>query len=164
MASVSGARQLPDHFHDGIRAWFEGSFVEPTQTQLDAWQAISAGNHALVAAPTGSGKTLSAFLSAINDLVHHAQAGTLANEVKVIYVSPLKALSNDINHNLQGPLDGITQYYCENVSQDLEDQGETVMPIRAAVRTGDTSASERARMIKAPPHILVPLPRPSIFY
>jgi ATP-dependent Lhr-like helicase len=139
-------------FHPAIQNWFYDQFDQPTQPQLDAWRAISSDNHALVAAPTGSGKTLAAFLTAIDGLVKQAVEGALGQEVSVVYVSPLKALSNDIQRNLQNPLQGIQEYF-----DDSTDSG--VMPlIQAMVRTGDTTQSERAKMIRNPPHILVTTP------
>ena len=139
-------------FHPAIQNWFYDQFDQPTQPQLDAWQAISSDNHALVAAPTGSGKTLAAFLTAIDGLVKRAVEGKLSQEVSVVYVSPLKALSNDIQRNLQNPLQGIQEYF-----GGLNESG--VVPlIQAAVRTGDTTQSERAKMIRNPPHILVTTP------
>ncbi|KPJ81578.1 MAG: hypothetical protein AMJ58_04360, partial [Gammaproteobacteria bacterium SG8_30] len=105
---------------------------------------------ALIAAPTGSGKTLAAFLSAINDLVVEGLTQGLSDEVHVLYVSPLKALSNDIQKNLQEPLAGIREQLLERGLPDV--------PVRDAVRTGDTPAAERNRMRRAPPHILVTTP------
>jgi ATP-dependent Lhr-like helicase len=135
-----------DQFHPAVAEWFRSRFAAPTPVQAWAWPAIRARRHALLAAPTGSGKTFAAFLAAIDELVHEAERGSLPDEVRVLYVSPLKALSNDIQKNLQDPLQGIQQ--------------RTVRPlgIRTAVRTGDTPAAERARMRREPPHILVTTP------
>src|SRR6187549_764344 len=94
-------------FHPAVAAWFNRSFPAPTAAQSEAWTAIKAGRHVLVAAPTGSGKTLAAFLAAIDGLVRQGVEGPLANETQVVYVSPLKALSNDIQRNLEAPLAGI---------------------------------------------------------
>src|SRR5439155_7868518 len=94
-------------FHPAVAAWFDRSFTAPTAAQAEAWPAIQAGRHVLIAAPTGSGKTLAAFLAAIDDLVKQGLAGTLADETQIVYVSPLKALSNDIKKNLDAPLAGI---------------------------------------------------------
>ncbi len=141
-------QSIPDplnDFHHALKSWFYDQFEQPTQPQLDAWQAIENGHHALIAAPTGSGKTLAAFLGAINGLVKQSEVGELAQEVSVVYVSPLKALSNDIERNLQDPLLGVQKYL--NSDQ-----------IKAAVRTGDTPQYERTKMIKNPPHILVTTP------
>ncbi len=133
-------------FHPAVADWFGSRFTGPTPVQQRAWPAIRSGRHALLAAPTGSGKTLAAFLAAIDDLVREAEETPLPNEVRVLYVSPLKALSNDIRKNLEEPLAGIQ----ERVLRPLG--------IRAAVRTGDTLPAERARMRRDPPHILVTTP------
>ena len=103
-------------FHSSVRNWFLDRFESPTQPQADAWEALAAGENALVAAPTGSGKTLAAFLVAIDGLVKEAESGHLAQQVSVIYVSPLKALSNDIQRNLELPLREIQ----ENLGVDGE--------------------------------------------
>ena len=139
-----------DIFHPVTAAWFDSVFTSPTPVQEDAWPAIKQGGHTLIAAPTGSGKTLAAFLAAIDDLVHEALAGGLADETYILYVSPLKALSNDIQKNLQGPLQGIKAM--------MESRGLPAPDIRALVRTGDTSQTERERMRRVPPHILVTTP------
>lgn len=140
--------QLP--FHPVVSAWLEGRFGRPTEVQAQAWAVTSQRRHALIAAPTGSGKTLAAFLSAIDELVREGLASGLSDEVHVLYVSPLKALSNDIRKNLQEPLAGIRAGL---TAMGLPDVG-----IRAAVRTGDTPAAERERMRRTPPHILVTTP------
>jgi ATP-dependent helicase Lhr and Lhr-like helicase len=148
-----GPSTMPLHdFHPAVSAWFEATFPAPTAAQAGAWPAIRAGQHTLVAAPTGSGKTLTAFLAAIDALVQEAVArgGTLPDETRVVYVSPLKALSNDIHINLEAPLEGIRE--------QLEKLGLPDAPIRTAVRTGDTPQPERNLMRKAPPHILVTTP------
>jgi ATP-dependent helicase Lhr and Lhr-like helicase len=141
-----------DLFHPAIQAWFASAFAAPTAAQVDAWPAIKAGRHALVAAPTGSGKTLAAFLASIDSLVREAVAagGHLPDETRIVYVSPLKALSNDIQRNLEVPLAGIG---AELERMDLPDAG-----IRSAVRTGDTPQSERAEMRRRAPHIVVTTP------
>src|ERR1700761_41926 len=90
-------------FHPAVASWFERSFAAPTAAQAAAWPAIQAGRHVLIAAPTGSGKTLAAFLAAIDGLVRQGLAGELQDETQIVYVSPLKALSNDIRRNLEGP-------------------------------------------------------------
>ena len=125
-----------DQFHPAVSRWFRESFESPTQPQTEAWHALSSGNHALVAAPTGSGKTLAAFLVAIDGLVKQAVQGLLKEEVTVVYVSPLKALSNDIHQNLEQPLEAIQ----ENLESDAALSGQNPVPIRSAVRTGDTMA------------------------
>jgi ATP-dependent helicase Lhr and Lhr-like helicase len=140
---------VPDHFQQATRAWFSQQFGEPTQAQVRGWAAISQGRHTLIAAPTGSGKTLAAFLSAIDELVAEAARGALENVTRVVYVSPLKALGNDVERNLAGPLAGIAAIA---QAQSLE------LTITTAVRTGDTSSSERAKMVRRPPHILVTTP------
>ncbi len=139
-----------DIFHPVTSAWFRSTFDSPTPVQEDAWPAIKQGDHTLIAAPTGSGKTLAAFLAAIDDLVRAALAGTLADATSVLYVSPLKALSNDIQKNLRGPLQGIRDM--------LQAQGLPDVDVRAQVRTGDTSQTEREQMRRVPPHILVTTP------
>ncbi|MFL6591575.1 MAG: DEAD/DEAH box helicase, partial [Luteimonas sp.] len=137
-------------FHPAVSAWFLQAFPAPTEAQVQAWPAIACGRNTLVAAPTGSGKTLTAFLSAIDALVREGLAGELPDATQVVYVSPLKALSNDIHVNLEAPLEGIRA--------ELARQGLPDVEIRTAVRTGDTPQSERARLRKSPPHILVTTP------
>ncbi len=139
-------------FHPAVAAWFGGRFAAPTAAQAQAWPAIRAGGPVLVAAPTGSGKTLTAFLAAIDALVREgvANGGTLPDETRVVYVSPLKALSNDIHVNLEEPLEGIRA--------ELEKLALPGAAIRTAVRTGDTPQAERAWIRKTPPHILVTTP------
>ncbi|MEH6421439.1 DEAD/DEAH box helicase [Pseudomonas sp. CGJS7] len=139
-----------DDFHPAIAAWFRARFPAPTQAQELAWPNIRAGRNTLVAAPTGSGKTLTAFLAAIDDLVRQGLAQGLNDETAVVYVSPLKALSNDIHLNLEAPLAGI--------AEQLRRMGLPDPGIRAAVRTGDTPTGERTQMRKRPPHILVTTP------
>src|ERR1700712_929724 len=137
-------------FHPAVQAWFDQAFAAPTAVQLDAWAAIAEGRHTLIAAPTGSGKTLAAFLTAIDSLVRQAARGYIDDAVQVVYVSPLKALSNDVERNLQLPLAGITEV--------LLQQGSAAAEIRAQVRTGDTPQHERMAMRRKPPHILVTTP------
>src|SRR3954471_15585008 len=139
-----------ESFHPAVRDWFLKQFPAPTEPQAQAWPAIKSGQHTLIAAPTGSGKTLAAFLSAIDDLVWKATRGELGNETHVVYVSPLKALSNDIKINLEAPLKGI--------QENLEAAGLSGVAIRTLVRTGDTPAKDRAAMTKRPPHIIVTTP------
>jgi ATP-dependent Lhr-like helicase len=138
------------HFHPAVQAWFEQAFAAPTSVQRDAWAAIVEGQHTLIAAPTGSGKTLAAFMTAIDMLVRQAARGYIEDVTQVVYVSPLKALSNDVERNLQVPLAGITEV--------LLQQGSAAAEIRAQVRTGDTPQIERAAMRRKPPHILVTTP------
>ena len=137
-------------FHPAVAAWFQRSFAAPTAAQQEAWPAIKRGRHVLIAAPTGSGKTLAAFLAAIDALVRQGAAGPLADETQIVYVSPLKALSNDIRKNLEAPLAGIREA--------LREQGLPEVEIRSWVRTGDTPPGERHRMRRTPPHILVTTP------
>ena len=137
-------------FHPATAAWFRQTFAAPTGAQEQAWPAIRAGKHTLIAAPTGSGKTLAAFLSAIDDLVRLGLERGLENECHVLYISPLKALSNDVQKNLQAPLEGIRN--------ELFAQGLPDVEIRAWVRTGDTPQAERERMRREPPHIVVTTP------
>ena len=141
---------LPSGFHPAVSTWFENAFEAPTPVQTAAWPQIAGKERVLIAAPTGSGKTLAAFLCAINDLVLQSADGALEDKVHVLYISPLKALSNDIERNLQMPLQGI--------ADALSVSGQSPHHIRAAVRTGDTPAGERAKMSKRPPHILVTTP------
>jgi ATP-dependent Lhr-like helicase len=137
-------------FHPAVAAWLERTHGAPTEPQARGWPYIQAGQHTLIAAPTGSGKTLAAFLAAIDGLVRQGQQGPLPDVTQVLYVSPLKALSNDVQKNLQEPLEGI--------QGDLKARGYRPVPIRTLVRTGDTPMSERAAMAKRPPHILVTTP------
>ena len=137
-------------FHPAVAVWFKRSFAAPTPAQAEAWPAILAGEHVLIAAPTGSGKTLAAFLAAIDALVRQGLAGGLSNETQIVYVSPLKALSNDVQKNLVAPLAGIREA--------LAAQGLPDVDIRTWVRTGDTPSAERDRMRRAPPHIVVTTP------
>jgi ATP-dependent Lhr-like helicase len=137
-------------FHPAVARWFARTFPAPTDPQLQAWPEIKKHRHTLIAAPTGSGKTLAAFLSAIDDLVRLGVDGNLDDSTHVIYVSPLKALSNDVQRNLQVPLEGI--------QEELKNLGLPEVNIRTLVRTGDTPASERTAMTKRPPHIVVTTP------
>jgi ATP-dependent Lhr-like helicase len=135
-------------FHSVVAAWFEAEFDAPTEVQRQAWPAIQQRRHTLLAAPTGSGKTLAAFLAAIDSLVREGEFLGLPDETRVLYISPLKALSNDIHRNLEQPLAGVTERLGPL----------TPLNIRAAVRTGDTPTAERNRMRRQPPHILVTTP------
>ncbi|RZF29380.1 DEAD/DEAH box helicase [Paraburkholderia sp. UYCP14C] len=146
------AERALDGFHPAVANWFRKTFAAPTDAQSAAWPQIRSGRSTLVAAPTGSGKTLTAFLSALNDLVTQGEAnhGVLPDETLVVYVSPLKALSNDIRLNLQLPLQGI--------AVELDALGLPPIDIRTAVRTGDTTQQERNALKKRAPHILVTTP------
>src|SRR5438132_1933696 len=138
------------NFHPLIRQWFQGHFREPTEAQRLGWPAIQDCQHSLIAAPTGSGKTLTAFLASLDRLLGLALAGELRDQTYVVYVSPLRALSNDVQRNLQGPLAEIL-----NLARE---QHPDCPEIRALVRTGDTPAKERQQMVRRPPHILVTTP------
>ncbi|MDP6360890.1 MAG: DEAD/DEAH box helicase [Planctomycetota bacterium] len=130
-----------------VSRWFAKTFEKPSPAQVKAWPKIRKGDHTLLLAPTGSGKTLAAFLCAIDGLFRQAEEGTLEDGIQVLYISPLKALGNDIHKNLLEPLAGIRK----------ESRGK-LPDLKVAVRTGDTSQSERARMIRKPPHILITTP------
>ena len=137
-------------FHPAISAWFRDKLGEPTPVQERAWDAIRGGTHTLIAAPTGSGKTLAAFLTILNHLVEQSCRGDLPQATTVLYVSPLKALSNDVEKNLNRPL--------REIQDAIFDSELRKVDIRVAVRTGDTPPSERAAMIKHNPHILITTP------
>ncbi len=137
-------------FHPAIQRWFNSNFNAATDVQEQSWSAINKGKHTLLAAPTGSGKTLAAFLSAIDKLIKEGLERGLEDETRVLYISPLKALSNDIQINLQQPLQGTRDALLELGLHDVD--------ARAWVRTGDTPQSERAKAIRTPPHILVTTP------
>ena len=137
-------------FHPVIQRWFRGRFDAPTEAQAVGWPAIAQGRHTLIAAPTGSGKTLTAFLTCIDQLVRQGMEAELPDATQVVYVSPLKALSNDIQKNLATPL--------EEIAALAEETGTPIPQITTAVRTGDTPASERQKLAKRPPHILITTP------
>lgn len=137
-------------FHPVVADWFIKTFRKPTEVQSRAWAEIKGGGHTLIAAPTGSGKTLAAFFALIDELVQQAVKGQLEDRTQIVYVSPLKALSNDIEKNLQFPLKGIQEAF--------QQQGVPPVNIEVAVRTGDTPSAERTAMLKRPPHILVTTP------
>src|SRR6201981_3788570 len=139
-------------FHPAVANWFDRTFDAPTRAQRAAWPAISAQRHVLIAAPTGSGKTLAAFLAVIDELVREGVAGngSLPDETRVVYVSPLKALSNDIQRNLESPLSGIRD--------ELATLALPPVDIRTFVRTGDPPQHERAASVRRPPHIVVTTP------
>jgi ATP-dependent Lhr-like helicase len=149
-AGVIAHGPLAGLFHPAVADWFTDTFGSPTEVQQRAWQATARHRNTLITAPTGSGKTLAAFLAAINDLVVEGIERGLEDQVHVLYVSPLKALSNDIQKNLQAPLAGIRERVRALGLGELE--------IRDAVRTGDTPQAERERMRRLPPHILVTTP------
>jgi ATP-dependent Lhr-like helicase len=143
---------MPAEFHPAVANWFDRTFDAPTPAQRAAWPEISAQRHVLIAAPTGSGKTLAAFLAVIDELVREGVAGngSLPDETRVVYVSPLKALSNDIQRNLESPLSGIRD--------ELATLALPPVDIRTFVRTGDTPQHERAASVRRPPHIVVTTP------
>src|SRR5439155_6270828 len=130
-----------------VGEWFRAALGEPTAAQRQGWPAIAARRHTLILAPTGSGKTLAAFLACLDGLWRQ---DPLPRGVSVLYVSPLKALNNDIHRNLQVPLEGVAE-----VARRL---GQPLPVITAAVRTGDTPAAERQRMLRTPPHLLITTP------
>src|SRR6201993_1814316 len=136
--------------HPLLQEWFVQKFGTPTEPQEQGWPHILAGRTTLISAPTGSGKTLAAFLACIDRLVCKALSGDLHDRTEVVYISPLKALGNDIQKNLEAPLGEILQRAAE--------RGLLMPEIRTAVRTGDTLMHERQKMLKRPPHILVTTP------
>src|SRR5712692_11460390 len=133
-----------------VRRWFDGAFGAPTRPQRDGWEAIASGRDSLLIAPTGSGKTLAAFLWALDHLHRLGLEGRLEDRVYVVYVSPLRALNNDIEKNLREPLAGIRAA--------AEAAGLAPPEIRVAVRTGDTLAAARQAMTRRPPHVLITTP------
>ncbi len=150
MESVGEPGRTLELFHPVIQDWFRSRFRGPTEPQEQGWPHIAAGRNILIAAPTGSGKTLTAFLAAIDRLFQQSESGELTDTIRVVYVSPLRALSNDMHRNLEQPLAEILALAAE--------QGLKVPPIRVGLRTGDTPASKRAAMLKRPPHLLVTTP------
>ncbi len=143
-------RDVLDAFHPLVAGWFRERFGAPTEPQIAGWPRIGAGDDVLIAAPTGSGKTLAAFLSCMDALVRRGLDAPLGDHTSILYISPLKALSNDVHRNLEAPLAELAVYAAK--------QGIALPEIRVGVRTGDTPASERAKMAKRPPHILVTTP------
>ncbi len=149
---------MPEHaldlFDPMTRRWFERAIGTPTAVQEEAWPAIASGGHTLVSAPTGTGKTLSAFLVFIDRLKAQARAGTLKKELSLIYISPLKSLAGDIRENLRRPLGGISKEEFDagmaSVTKPLD--------LNIAIRTGDTPQKDRRKMLKTPPHILITTP------
>jgi len=136
-------------FHPAVARWFEQTFGSPTEPQIRGWPEIQSGRHVLISSPTGSGKTLAAFLASLDLLFREGLTGELPDKTQIVYVSPLKALSNDIRKNLQEPLAGIRALLNE-LGHDID--------VRAEVRTGDTTAAQRQALIKKPPHILFTTP------
>jgi Lhr-like helicase len=141
--------EIHAELHPFVREWFQSQFTEFTPPQRSSIRNIQQGNNCLISSPTGSGKTLSAFLAIINDLVERADTGRLDDTIHCIYISPLKALANDINRNLTEPLAGISR---------VAERYRRTIPIRVGTRTGDTTAYERTKMLERPPHILITTP------
>src|SRR5579864_3471212 len=137
-------------FHPITARWFADTFDQPTRAQTLGWQAVRERRHTLIAAPTGSGKTLAAFLTALDDLVQEGMQAPLPDQTRVVYVSPLKALSADVHKNLAVPRAGMAR-----VAEAMQLPAPR---ITVGVRTGDTTPSERAAMLRTPPHILVTTP------
>ncbi|MEZ4366559.1 MAG: DEAD/DEAH box helicase [Kofleriaceae bacterium] len=148
--SQLGDPAVLDGFHPLVAGWFGERFGVPTAAQAGGWPRIAAGDDVLIAAPTGSGKTLAAFLACIDALVRQGLSAPLPDGVQILYVSPLKALSNDVQRNLEAPLAELAAVAARD--------GVKLPEIRVAVRTGDTPVAERARQAKHPPHILVTTP------
>ncbi|HKM35146.1 MAG TPA: DEAD/DEAH box helicase [Lachnospiraceae bacterium] len=142
---------LPSFFTESTREWFAESLGEPTLVQTEAWPHIHEGENILASAPTGTGKTLTAFLVFLDELIAQSVKGTLQEGLQIIYISPLKSLAADIRENLKRPLEGI--YH-----KEMEKNPKLVQRVRVAIRTGDTTQSERREMIKKPPHILITTP------
>jgi ATP-dependent Lhr-like helicase len=140
----------PHTFHPAVRAWFDRRFRAPTEAQTRGWPHIVSGRDTLIAAPTGSGKTLAAFLASIDHLLREAEEGRLEDAVEVVYVSPLKALGNDIQRNLEEPL--------AEIARIAREMGYAGADIRAVVRTSDTTSSQRQEIVRRPPHILITTP------
>ena len=143
-------------FHPVVQRWFTERLGEPSRPQVEGWPLIQAQQDVLIAAPTGSGKTLTAFLAALDRLFRQALEGSLPDQTQVLYVSPLKALGNDVQKNLLQPL--------EELLQRARAAGFKPQELRVQVRTGDTSASERAQMVRRPPHILITTPESIYLY
>src|SRR6516164_98601 len=158
LPAAPGRRSAMERFHPAVRVWFERRFADgPTEAQAGGWPAIVAGRHTLVCAPTGSGKTLAGFLAAIDALYQaHAAGEDIEGATRVVYLSPLKALAIDIRTNLAEPLAEIAE-----VAQEL---GYEPAPITVAVRTGDSTSSERQTMLRRPPNLLVTTPESLYLY
>ncbi|MCX7774220.1 MAG: DEAD/DEAH box helicase, partial [Clostridia bacterium] len=136
-----------ESFHPAVQEWFSRQIGTPSQPQVLGWPIIQSGQNVLISAPTGAGKTLAAFLESIDVLLKRGLENDLPEGIFILYVSPLKALNNDIYKNLDVPLEGIKRCCTE--------KGISFPDIRKAVRTGDTPQQERQRMLKHPPHILI---------
>ncbi|MHC4200888.1 MAG: DEAD/DEAH box helicase, partial [Planctomycetota bacterium] len=142
--------ELASLFEPYVWSWFVRTFGEPSPPQVEGWPRIAGGRNTLVFSPTGSGKTLAAFLACIDDLFRMGRRGELEDSIYVLYISPLKALNNDIQKNLVEPLAGIRK---EAKRRRME-----IPEVRSAVRTGDTTTKERAAMARKPPHIFITTP------
>ncbi len=150
MSNTCGVSDVLERFSEPTRTWFAAAFAEPTPAQTGAWEAIGAGRHALVVAPTGSGKTLSAFLWGLDTLLRRTEPPAKERRCRVLYISPLKALAVDVERNLRAPLAGIRH--------TAERLGVTVPELRVGIRSGDTSAADRRRLSSSPPDILITTP------
>ncbi len=137
-------------FHPIVQHWFITRFKVPTEAQMRGWPNIVAGRNTLIAAPTGSGKTLAAFLACLDQLIRKAISGQLDDTLKAVYISPLRALTNDVRKNLQVPLDELRMTAFE--------MGFDLSPIKIMTRSSDSTSSERQRFVKHPPHLLVTTP------
>lgn len=146
----NASEKLPEDFEPYVKDWFNSEFPGLSEPQKYAFDLIHEGENSLICAPTGSGKTLSAFMSALNELFLMGDEGKLDDEVYVLYISPLRALSNDIQRNLKDPLEGI--------KQKAEEKDIEMSEVRSAVRTGDTTDHEKSKMLEKPPHILITTP------
>src|SRR2546423_206397 len=142
--------EILSSFHPIVRKWFKDTFGKPSDPQRMGWPAIAAGGHTLILAPTGTGKTLAAFLWELNELIKRGTSEALPNGVHLVYISPLKALNNDIQRNLERPLAELRERFAA--------EGKEFPDIRVGVRTGDTPPSARAKMLRKSPHILITTP------
>src|SRR3954464_11834358 len=147
---MARAKAPLDPFHPLVAKWFREQLGNPSAPQEEGWPAIASGDDPLILAPPGTGKTLAAFLWELNQLIVDGLEAPLGNSVQILYISPLKALNNDVQRNLEAPL--------AQLSARFADAGELFPDIRVAVRTGDTPAAARARMLRKTPHILITTP------
>ncbi|MFB6182441.1 MAG: DEAD/DEAH box helicase [Candidatus Nanohaloarchaea archaeon] len=146
----AASNELPDDYESYVKEWFNSKFESLSKPQKYSFDLIHNNKNSLICAPTGSGKTLSAFLSILNELFLMGDKGELEDQVYAIYVSPLRALNNDIQRNLETPL--------EEIKNKAQEMGYDVPEVRSAVRTGDTTDSEKSKMLEKPPHILITTP------
>jgi ATP-dependent Lhr-like helicase len=147
---VTPSPSILSRFNPVVRKWLKETFGAPSDPQQRGWPAIASGAHTLILAPTGTGKTLAAFLWELNELIARGLNEPLPNAVHLLYISPLQGLNNDIQRNLEAPLTELRQRF--------KDEGKEFPEIRVAVRTGDTPARRRARMLRRSPHILITTP------